>query len=119
AGGLAPGTPPAHPGARRPTASRADFPDLQIAGPPHLNYTTAPNTSSRIGSSEGSSRGYAQGCPLVIHSNLRAGWSCPAAGPGLGPARNCPQIACLAAELPDRDWREDAVTAGRGASVTR
>jgi len=53
-------------------------------GPP----PNAPNTSSRIGSSEGSSRGYAQGCPLVIHSSLRAGWSCPAAGPGVGPAPN-------------------------------
>ena len=32
--------------------------------------------------------GYPQGCPLVIHSNLRAGWSRPAAGPGLGPAHS-------------------------------
>jgi len=44
----------------------------------------------------------------VIHSGLRAGLPCPAAGPGLGPAPNWPWIACLAAELPGRDWREDA-----------
>jgi pimeloyl-ACP methyl ester carboxylesterase len=49
----------------------------------------APNTSSRIGSSERFyAVGYPQGCPLVIHSNPRAGWSRPAAGPGLGPAPN-------------------------------
>jgi len=44
----------------------------------------------------------------VIHSGLRAGRLCPAAGPGRGPAPNWPRIACLAAELPGRDWREDA-----------
>jgi len=27
----------------------------------------------------------------VIHSNLRAGWSRPAAGPGLGPAHSWPR----------------------------
>jgi hypothetical protein len=48
----------------------------------------AHSTSSRIGSSEVHAVGYAQGCPLVIHSNPRAGWSRPAAGPGLGPAHS-------------------------------
>jgi hypothetical protein len=65
---------------------------IDLLGVPWLMISeepsAAPNTSFRIGSSEGSSRGYAQGCPLVIHSDPRAGWSCPAAGPGLGPAPN-------------------------------
>jgi len=51
---------------------------------------------------------------LVIHSNPRAGWSRPAAGPGLGPAHSWPETTCLAAEPPGRGWREDAATAGRG-----
>jgi len=54
----------------------------------------------------------------VIHSDPRAGWLRPAAGPGLGSAPNWPWIACLAAEPPGRDWREDA-SRRPGTFVTR
>src|SRR5262249_26553635 len=80
--GVVPDQPALH-GPLNPGPRSWPVPDL---GAP--DQMTAPNTSSRIGSSERSSRGSAQGCPLVIHGGPRAGWSCPAAGPGLGSAPN-------------------------------
>ena len=50
--------------------------------------TGAPNTSSTIVGRGVGWLGYSQGCPLVIHSDSRAGWLRPAAGPGLGSAPN-------------------------------